>query len=111
MHSITTLTLLIVPTLGVGCQSSRPTEQPPGSLSSERQPTASAASGTEVPESDALSSGSSVPPPEQFVEVSRPQDIHFDYDAHDLRPEDLSTLDQNAAWLKANPGPRRPSGT
>jgi len=45
-----------------------------------------------------------VPPPEQFVEVPRLQDIHFDYDAHDLRPEDLSTLDQNAAWLKANPG-------
>ena len=40
----------------------------------------------------------------QFVEVPRLQDIHFDYDAHDLRPEDLSTLDQNAAWLKANPG-------
>ena len=104
MHATTTLTLLIVLTLGLGCQSGRPTAQPPGSLSSERQPTASTAAGTEVPDSDALSSGSSVPPPEQFVEVPRLRDIHFDYDSHELRTEDLATLDQNAAWLKANPG-------
>jgi peptidoglycan-associated lipoprotein len=104
MHATTTLTLLIVLTLGVGCQSSRPTAPPPSSLSSERQSTASAAAGTEVPDSDALSSGSEVPPPEQFVEVPRLQDIHFDYDSHELRIEDLATLDQNAAWLKANPG-------
>ncbi len=104
MRLTTTLTLLVVLTLGMGCQSSRPTVPPPGSLSSERQSTASTAAGAEVPDSDTFSSGSSVPPPEQFVEVPHLQDIHFDYDSHDLRPEDLSTLDQNAAWLKANPG-------
>src|SRR5690348_16364177 len=43
MRSTTTLTLLIALTLGMGCQSSRPTAPPPGSLSSERQPIASAA--------------------------------------------------------------------
>ena len=103
MRSTATLTLLIVFALVAGCQSSRPAVAP-GPLSSEPRSTTSPAAGAEFPDADALASGSSVPPPEQFVEVPRLQDIHFDYDSHELRVEDFPTLDQNAAWLKANPG-------
>jgi peptidoglycan-associated lipoprotein len=31
------------------------------------------------------------------------KDIHFAFDRFDLSPEDRSTLEQNANWLKANP--------
>jgi len=31
------------------------------------------------------------------------RDIHFDFDQADLRPEDRSTLEQDAQWLKAHP--------
>jgi peptidoglycan-associated lipoprotein len=102
MRSITALPLLIVLARAMGCQS-RPTVQRV-SLSSESQSTVSATPGTEVPDANALSFGSSVPPPEQFVEVPRLRDIHFEYDAHDIRPEDASVLEENAAWMKANPG-------
>jgi peptidoglycan-associated lipoprotein len=75
-----------------------------GSVSSEPGPSAPAAAGTEVPDADALAAGSSVPPPEQFVEVPRLHDIHFNYDSHELQVEDFPALDRNVAWLKANPG-------
>jgi peptidoglycan-associated lipoprotein len=58
----------------------------------------------EAPDADALVARPAVPPPEQFVEVPRLQDIHFEYDAHDIRPEDAAILEENAAWLKTNPG-------
>jgi peptidoglycan-associated lipoprotein len=102
MRTTTALTLLIVFALGMGCQSLPPKVQP-GSLSSEPQSTVSATAGAEVPDGDALSSSSPPPPPEQFVEVPRLQDIHFEYDAHDIRPADAFILEENAAWLKANP--------
>ena len=31
------------------------------------------------------------------------KDVHFAFDRYDLTPEDQEILDQNAAWLKANP--------
>jgi peptidoglycan-associated lipoprotein len=31
------------------------------------------------------------------------RDIHFDFNRADLRPEDRSTLEQDAQWLKAHP--------
>jgi peptidoglycan-associated lipoprotein len=31
------------------------------------------------------------------------KDIHFDFDMYELTPEAQQILDQNAAWLKANP--------
>ncbi|HXZ42068.1 MAG TPA: OmpA family protein [Terriglobales bacterium] len=31
------------------------------------------------------------------------RDIHFDFDRADLRPEDRSTLESDAQWLKAHP--------
>lgn len=31
------------------------------------------------------------------------KDVHFDFDRYDLTPENRQILEQNAAWLKANP--------
>ena len=102
MRPAAALSLLIVLTAGMGCQSGPKVQ--PSSFPSEPQSTGSMTAGTQVPEADALSFGSSVPPPEQFVEIPRLRDIHFEYDAHDIRPADRSILQENVAWLKANPG-------
>jgi peptidoglycan-associated lipoprotein len=32
------------------------------------------------------------------------KDIHFDFDRYDLTDQDRQTLQENADWLKANPG-------
>lgn len=102
MRSTIVLTLMIVLALGVGCQATTKPQSSP--VASAAQSSSAMMTGTEVPDADALSPGSSPPPPEQFVAVARLGDIHFDYDAHDIRPADAPILDQNAAWLKANPG-------
>ena len=60
---------------------------------------------------DALMAGggaapASVIPPsaaEQQLVQQNVRDIHFDFDRADLRPEDRSTLEQDAQWLKAHP--------
>jgi peptidoglycan-associated lipoprotein len=40
------------------------------------------------------------PSPSEFRAVSALDDIHFDFDRYDIRPEDARILDKNAAWLK-----------
>jgi len=59
----------------------------------------------------ALPDGSSAPvavippsPAEQREVQQNIKDIHFDFDQADLRPEDRSTLEQDAQWLRAHPG-------
>jgi len=42
-------------------------------------------------------------PAEQQQIQQNVRDIHFDFDRADLRPEDRSTLEQDAQWLKAHP--------
>jgi|SRR5215469_207887 len=42
-------------------------------------------------------------PAERQAVVENLKDIHFAFDRYDLTPEDQQILDQNAAWLKANP--------
>jgi len=100
MGSIRVLALLIVLVLGVGCQATRKAQSDPAASTESSSPVTSRA---EPPEADALSPGSSPPPPREFVAVARLADIHFDYDDHDVRPADTPILDENAAWLKANP--------
>src|SRR5215470_10129532 len=101
MRPTTALALMMAMVFGLACQS-RPKMQP-APIVSAGQSASPLTAATEIPDSDALVPGPSAPPPEQFVEVPRLQDIHFEYDAHDIRPEDTSTLDQNAAWLRGNP--------
>ncbi len=44
------------------------------------------------------------PSPREFVAVPEVKDIHFDFDKYDVRPNDVRILDDNARWMKANPG-------
>ena len=50
------------------------------------------------------SSSASRPSPAQKQDVQQNlKDVHFSFDRYDLTPEDQQILEQNAAWLKANP--------
>ena len=102
MGSIRVLALLIVLVLGVGCQATRKAQS--DLAASTVGSSSPVTTRVEPPEADALSPGSSPPPPQEFVAVARLGDIHFDYDAHEIRPVDMPILDENAAWLQANPG-------
>jgi peptidoglycan-associated lipoprotein len=102
MGPTTALALMIVLVLGIGCQSRPTVESAPIPSAAQSAPQVTPA--METPEADALVTRPAVPPPEQFVEVSQLQDIHFEYDAHDIRPADTSILEETAAWMKANPG-------
>ena len=86
---------------GAGCQTM--TKAPPDLAASPTASPSAAMKGAEPPDADALSPASSPPPPQEFIAVARLADIHFDYDAHDVRPADTLVLDENAVWLKANP--------
>ncbi len=44
------------------------------------------------------------PNPREFVVAAELNDIHFDFDRYDIRPDDARMLDANAQSLKANPG-------
>jgi peptidoglycan-associated lipoprotein len=101
MGSIRVLGLLIVLVLGVGCQAM--TKAQSNLAASTLESSSPVTTRAEPPDADALSPGSLPPSPQEFVAVARLADIHFDYDAHDIRPADAPILDENAAWLKANP--------
>jgi peptidoglycan-associated lipoprotein len=42
------------------------------------------------------------PAPSEFSEARELADVHFDFDRSDIRAQDATILDANAAWLKAN---------
>src|SRR5881296_1942291 len=44
------------------------------------------------------------PGPAEFAARAEFEDIHFDFDRHDIRPGDARILDVSAAWLQENPG-------
>jgi peptidoglycan-associated lipoprotein len=43
------------------------------------------------------------PNPKDFVATPVLQDIHFDFDRYEIRPDDVRVLDANAESLKSNP--------
>ncbi len=73
-----------------------------GSLFAQSQLVASAA---EPATAGAAPSPMDLPPsPTALQEVrDNVKDIHFDFDRADLRPEDRSTLQADAEWLKSHP--------
>jgi peptidoglycan-associated lipoprotein len=104
MKTLALVTALLVTAL-VGCQ---PAPQRPGTAA---QPAPDAITGEPAPvvgivsppDRDALSVAPAPPPPQEFFPLARLADIHFDYDAYEIRPEDTAVLDDNAEWLRANP--------
>ena len=44
-----------------------------------------------------------VPPTEQEQFVQNVKDVYFDFDRSELKPEDETTLQQDAEWLKSHP--------
>jgi len=45
-----------------------------------------------------------MPAPKEFVAPAALRNIHFDFDRYDIRTMDAQILQENARWLKANPG-------
>ncbi len=101
MGSTRVLAVVMALVFSAGCQAIKRT--PPDLAASPVESSSPVTTRGEPPDADALSPGSSPPPPQEFVPIARLADVHFDYDAHDIRPADLPILDENAVWLKANP--------
>ena len=102
MNTLRPLLPLIVLIFLAGCQTAA--KAPADSVGTARDLEGSTAVvAIEPPDADALSAPALPPPPEQFVPVPRLADVHFDYDAYTVRPEDTTILDGNAAWIRANP--------
>ncbi len=86
---------------------------PAGAGAIEETPTAPAA--TKAPEAPVAPAGAdkiepaapAVAPPKpevrQFAPTTRLRDIHFDFDAYEIRPEDSKILDADADWMHSNP--------
>jgi peptidoglycan-associated lipoprotein len=100
--------VLLIPSLLIlvsGCQAARPRPEPGAAQPGVSARDASAAVAVaQPPDSDALAATSPPPPPEQFVAAPRLADVYFDYDVYEIRAEDTRVLDENAEWLRANPG-------
>jgi peptidoglycan-associated lipoprotein len=94
---------LVVVLLAVGCARRPATTQasapvPSGAVVGAR------AGGEQAPRKAAAPSGAVTvrPAPREFVGIPELEDVHFDFDKYDIRPDDASILDTNAAWLRAN---------
>ena len=59
---------------------------------------------TPVPAPAAPAQPAPRPAPKEFAVNPNVKDIFFDFDKYNIRPGDAKILDENAAWLKANPG-------
>ena len=64
---------------------------------------AAPAPGAPPPGSPSGGPPATAPAPKEYTPAASLQDIHFDFDRYDIRPEDAKTLDSNAGWLKSNP--------
>jgi peptidoglycan-associated lipoprotein len=72
----------------------------PGGAGTPAQPSAA---GPSAPGAQPVGPPAARPSPREFVAVPDLQDIHFDFDRYDIRPDAARTLDANARWMKANP--------
>jgi peptidoglycan-associated lipoprotein len=102
MKTIRPLLPLMILIFLTGCQTAKAPSDLTGAARDRERSTSVVA--IEPPDADTLSAPGLPPPPEQFVPVPRLADIHFDYDGYTIRPEDTPILDENAAWIRANPG-------
>ena len=79
----------------------RPGTASPGTTSPGTSSPGAASPGTSEPRAPL---GSARPAPAEFAARAELEDIHFDFDRHDIRPGDARVLDVSAAWLQENPG-------
>src|SRR6185503_19412482 len=93
MNTIRPLLPLIVLIVLAGCQTAKAPSDPAGATRDREGSTAMVA--VERPDAAGFSAPGLPPPPEQFMPVPRLADIHFDYDAYTVRPEDTTILDEN----------------
>src|SRR3989442_13400320 len=98
------ISLLLLGVMVAGCAMRPATTAASGAGRSAPAPAAGA------PGSSSASnpSGAARPVPSECVAGRDLQDIHFDFDRYDIRPDDVKMLDANAAWLKANADRLRP---
>jgi peptidoglycan-associated lipoprotein len=72
----------------------------PGAVGTPARPSAA---GPSAPGAQPGGPSAARPSPREFVAVPDLQDVHFDFDRYDIRPDAARTLDANARWMKANP--------
>jgi len=97
------ISLLLLGVMVAGCAKRPATSAASGAGRSAPAPSGSApAAGAPGSSSASSPSGAARPVPSEFVAVRDLQNIHFDFDRYDIRPDDAKMLDANAAWLKAN---------
>ena len=99
MTTIRILALLVLLISAAGCGAAATSGQP-DLATSAREPS-SAAVATEPPDEGVMTPTGVPPSPEEFAPAARLGDIHFDFDAHEVRAEDVRVLDDSAAWLRA----------
>jgi peptidoglycan-associated lipoprotein len=102
------LATAVVPAPTAGATTTPSPGGPSGDASSTTTAPLPGAAATPAPPSAAGPGASAAPPvtrpsPREFVAVRDVEDIHFDFDRYDIRPDAARILDANARWIKANP--------
>ena len=95
------LALLVLLVSAAGCGAAA-TSGRPDVAGAPHEPSSPAVA-TERPDEGVMTPTGVPPAPEEFVPAARLRDIYFDFDAHEVRAEDMRVLDANAAWLRATP--------
>ena len=99
------------PTVG-GTTTPSPGGGPPAAASSTATAPLPGGAATPAPPSAVGSGAPAAPPagppaprpsPRDFVAVPDVEDVYFDFDRYDIRPDAARILDANARWMKANP--------
>jgi peptidoglycan-associated lipoprotein len=129
MAPITVLALVAVPLVALGCAkrlatavappptagattTPAPGGPPADAPSRATAPPSPGVAGTPAPPAGAGPGAPAAPPagslatrpnPREFGTVRDMEDIHFDFDRYDIRPDAARILDANARWMKAHP--------
>jgi len=120
---ITVLALIAVPVLALGCAkrpatattaapaptagattTPSPGGPPAGAPSTAPAPSPGATATPGTPAAPPAGPPATRPSPQEFVAVRDVEDVHFDFDRYDIRPDAARILDANVRWMKANPG-------
>jgi len=87
-----------------GAASGAPEPGPAGARPAAPGSSATATPGTPPPGATAPPTTPARRTPAEFRPIEALRDVRFDFDRYDIRPGDARILDENAQWMKANPG-------